>query len=321
MDILILGGAGFLGSNLVRRCLRDPKNRIVVVDSLEPRLGGSLDSLDEVMLSIRFVKGDLRDGELMKEVVEGQDAIINCAAQTSHPLSMSDPLFDAEINCLGNLTLLEAIRERDVDRRSVTVYPSSSTVVGPAVGECVDESEPEHPLDIYSADKGVAEKYYRIYNMAHGLKTVVLRFANLYGPHGKGSPAFGFVNHFIHRAWRGEDIRAYGTGSQKRNVMYVEDAAEVLYQSIFVPSLMGDVYFAAHHEHFTVAEIAHKIVSVLGRGRVVHVDWPEDRRRIEIGDALISSAKLWELTDWRPRFSFEEGLLKTKETMERLQIA
>ena len=318
MNILILGGAGFLGSNLVRRCLRDPRNRVLVIDFLDPRLESTMESLADVRSSIDFVQGDMRDAALMREIVQGQDVIFNCAAQTSHPLSMSDPLFDAEVNSLGNLTLLEAIRERDSKRETVIVYPSSSTVVGPAGGRVVDETHIEEPLDIYSANKSVAEKYYRIYNRAHGLKTVVLRFANLYGPYGKNSPAFGFINYFIHLAWRGEDITVYGTGEQRRNILYVEDAVEILYRSAFDPRLIGDVCFAVHHEHLSVSEIAQKIVCVFGRGRVVNVDWPDERRRIDIGDALISSAKLWELTDWRPRFSFGEGLIKTKETMERL---
>jgi UDP-glucose 4-epimerase len=319
VNILVLGGAGFLGSNLVRRCLQDPQNQILVVDSLEPQLGSTKKSLDEVWSSIHFVQGDMRDPALMREIVEGQDIIFNCAGQTSHPLSMSEPLFDASINCLGNLTLLEAIRERDREKETVVVYPSTSTVVGPAAMEFIDETDAEDPLDIYSANKGVAEKYYRIYHRVHELKTVVLRFANLYGPYGKGLPAFGFINYFIHLGWHGEDITVYGTGAQRRNVLYVEDAAEVLYRSAFNPRLVGKLHFAVHHEHLSALEIAHKIVSVFGRGRVVNVDWPDGRRRIDIGDVLISSAKLREVMDWQPRFSFEEGLMKTRETMEAMQ--
>jgi UDP-glucose 4-epimerase len=263
----------------------------------------------------------MRDGALMREIVDGQDIIFNCAAQTSHPLSITDPLFDAQVNCLGNLTLLEALRESDTNGKTVVVYPSTSTVIGPAARPVIDETHVEEPLDIYSADKSVAEKYYRIYNKVHGLSSVVLRFPNLYGPYGKGSSAFGFINYFINLAWRDQDITVYGTGEQKRNVLYVEDAVEIMYQSAFNRSLIGQVCFAAHDEHLTVREIAQKIVSVFERGRVVTIDWPDERRRIEVGDAIISSAKLSGLTSWRPRFSFEEGLRETKDTMERLDRA
>lgn len=171
MNILVIGGAGFLGANLVRRCLQEPNNQITVLDSLEPHLRANTNSLQQVWSKIRFVRGSMGDEPLIAEIVQGQDIIFNCAAQTSHPLSLQDPLFDAEINCLGNLKLLEAVRL--LNKQAVVVYTSSSTVIGKAVGDIVDETHGEKPLDIYSANKGVAEKYYRIYNRVHDLKTVV----------------------------------------------------------------------------------------------------------------------------------------------------
>src|SRR3990167_10261781 len=106
MNILILGGAGFLGNNVVRRFLVPQKHTVTVVDSLESRLHTRLSTLSPVRSKITFIKGDLRDGKLMRKVVKKQDVIINCAAQTSHPLSLKDPLFDVELNCRGNITLL-----------------------------------------------------------------------------------------------------------------------------------------------------------------------------------------------------------------------
>src|SRR5436853_60846 len=103
MNILVVGGAGFLGANLVRRCLRDPANRVTVLDSLEPHLRASTAPLRAVWSRIQFVRGSLSDEPLLAQVVQGQDVIFNCAAQTSHPLSIQLPLMDAEINCLGTL--------------------------------------------------------------------------------------------------------------------------------------------------------------------------------------------------------------------------
>ena len=315
MKILIIGGAGFLGANLVRRCLQQKSNQLTVMDSLEPRLHASTDHLSEVWDQIRFVKGSICDEPLIAEVVQGQDIIFNCAAQTSHPLSLRDPLFDAEINCLGNLKLLEAVRL--LNPEAVVVYTSSSTVIGKAVGKIVDETHGEKPLDLYSANKGVAEKYYRIYNRVHDLKTVVLRFANLYGPYGKAYPDFGFVNYFIYLAWSDQEIKVFGSGEQTRNVMFVEDATEALCQAAQSPHLIGETFFATHDEHLTVLEIAHKIVNVMGKGTVTQVEWPEERRRIEIENVRISSTRLREIISWKPNCSFEEGLHKTKTMLER----
>ena len=315
MNILILGGAGFLGSNLVRRCLSDDKNRVTVVDSLDPRLRSSIENLQEVRVSIEFIEGDIRDSSLMESVVEGKEVIFNCAGQTSHPISLSDPLFDVEINCAGNLRVLEAVRKCNKDAR--IIYTSSSTVIGKAMGDTITETHSEYPLDIYSANKCVAEKYYYIYHKVYGLKTLSLRFANLYGPYGKGYPEFGFINYFIWLAANNQEISIFGDGSQTRNVMYVEDAADLLYNCVFHDSLYGDVFFAAHKEHYSVLEIASEIISVFGRGRLTKKRWPRVRKRIEIGDAIISGAKLYYETQWEPKCNLREGLTKTKQIMER----
>jgi UDP-glucose 4-epimerase len=317
MKILVIGGAGFLGANLVRRCLQEPDNRVTVLDSLEPHLRATTDNLHGIWDKIRFVRGSMGDEPMIAEMVQGQNIIFNCAAQTSHPLSLQNPLFDAEINCLGNLKLLEAVRL--LNKEAVVVYTSSSTVIGKAVGHVVDETHGEKPLDIYSANKGVAEKYYRIYNRVYDLNTVVLRFANLYGPYGKGYPEFGFVNYFIHLAWTAQEIKIFGGGDQTRNLLYVEDAADIMYQAAQDQRLIGETYFATHDESLSVLEIAQTIVAVLGRGRVTHVQWPEERRRIEIGPVLISSDRLRSITGWKPRHSFEQGLQKAKEILESLE--
>jgi UDP-glucose 4-epimerase len=315
---LIIGGAGFLGSNLVRRCLRESVEELTVMDSLDPHLYATTRNLTEVWKKIKFVRGDLRDETLLAHIVQGQDVIFNCAAQTSHPLSIQYPLLDAEINCLGNLKLLEAVRQ--LNKQAVVVYTSSSTVIGKALHEVVDEDHWERPLEIYSANKGVAEKYYRIYHTIHDLNTVVLRFANLYGPYGKGYPEFGFINFFIHLAWHDQEIKIFGTGAQTRNVMYADDATDILWRVAGEKRLAGETYFATGTEHLSVAEIAKKIVSVLGRGKVTHIEWPEERRRIEIEDVKFSSARLQSAVNWCPCWDFESGLNRTREILERVDI-
>jgi UDP-glucose 4-epimerase len=163
MKILITGGAGFLGSNLVRHCLAEKSCQVTVLDSLDPLVHSTTQHLQDVWSKIRFIRGDIRNETLLAEIVQDQDIIFNCAAQTSHALSVQYPLLDAEINCLGSLKLLEAVRLLNKD--AVVVYSSSSTVTGKALNEIADEDHPERPLEIYSANKGVAEKYFRIYHL------------------------------------------------------------------------------------------------------------------------------------------------------------
>jgi UDP-glucose 4-epimerase len=314
MKVLITGGAGFLGSNLVRRCLAEKSCQVTVLDSLDPLVHSTTQNLQGVWSRIRFIRGDIRNETLLAEVVQDQDVIFNCAAQTSHALSIQYPLLDAEINCLGSLKLLEAVRL--LNKEAVVVYSSSSTVIGKALSEAADEDHAERPLEIYSANKGVAEKYYRIYHTHYDLKTVVLRFANLYGPFGKGFPEFGFVNYFIHQAWTNQQIKIFGKGNQTRNVMYVDDAADILWRAAHEPRLIGETYLATGTQHLTVSEIAETIVNVFEQGQVTHVEWPDERRRIEIGDVKLSCARLRGITSWEPRYDFMSGLQQTKAVLE-----
>jgi nucleoside-diphosphate-sugar epimerase len=313
MKVLITGGAGFVGSNLVRRCLAEKSCQVTVLDSLDPLVHSTTQHLQDVWSNIHFIRGDIRNETLLAEIVQDQDIIFNCAAQTSHALSVQYPLLDAEINCLGSLKLLEAVRLLNKD--AVVVYSSSSTVIGEAINETADEDHPERPLEIYSANKGVAEKYFRIYHTHYDLKTVVLRFANLYGPYGKGFPEFGFINYFIHLAWANEQIKIFGKGDQTRNVMYVDDATDILWQAAHEPRLVGDAYLATGMEHLSVRQIADTIISVFQRGRVRSVEWPDQRRRIEIGHVKLSSARLRAITNWEPCYDFITGLQKTKAVL------
>ena len=315
MKVLIIGGAGFLGANLVRRCLSEPNVQVTVMDSLDPHLNATTRHLQEVWSRIRFVRGDMRDETLLADIVQGQDIIFNCAAQTSHPLSIQYPLLDAEINCLGNLKLLESVRL--VNPAARIIYTSSSTVIGKALTDVIDEDHWERPLEIYSANKGVAEKYYRIYHTIHDLKTVVLRFANLYGPYGKGFQEFGFINYFIHQAWTNQEIKIFGAGEQSRNILYVDDATDILWQSAQEPRLVGESWFATGSQHLTVAEIAEKIVTIFQRGTVTHIEWPEERKRIEIDHVRFSSERLRSIVDWSPGINLEEGLLRIKKILEQ----
>jgi nucleoside-diphosphate-sugar epimerase len=145
---------------------------------------------------------------------------------------------------------------------------------------------------------------------------VALRFANLYGPYGKGWPEFGFVNYFAHLARNGEQIRIFGDGRQTRNVLYVEDAAEAMWLAARAGGVRGETWFAAHDEHLSVADIAAAIVRIIGRGSVAHVPWPDERRRIEVDAVRISSKRFRDATGWAPRCSFEQGMVRMKAVWE-----
>jgi UDP-glucose 4-epimerase len=316
MNLLVLGAAGFLGSAMVRRGL-ESGDRVTAIDSLEPGMMSSLDSLEEVLDQIQFEKGDILDDSLLERVIPQADVVFNCAAQSSHPRSLENPELDTRINCVGSLKILEKVRR--LRPQAVVAYPSSTTVIGRSASELIDENHPEDPRDIYSANKSAVEKYHRIYHLVHDLSTVILRFPNLYGPRGKGFPDFGFANYFIRLALENREITIYGSGDQTRNLLYVEDAADVLYRAALEPSCHGRIFFAAHSEHYAVREVAEMIVQVFEAGSLRFVDWPQERKRIDVDRVYISSSHLASLLDWKPRFGLEEGLLRTRRLIEAFE--
>ncbi|MDP2593168.1 MAG: GDP-mannose 4,6-dehydratase [bacterium] len=310
--VLILGGAGFFGQNFVRWLLKNGRKEITVVDSLDPLFQSKKEDFGAIYDDIRFIQGDIRDEKLLASVVPNTDIIFNLAGQTSHPNSLKDPISDAGVNVIGILKVLLAVK--DLNPNAIVAFSSSSTLVGKALSEVIDENHAERPLDIYSAHKGIAEKYHRIFSNSYGLKTRVIRFANLYGPYGKADSAFGFANHFINKAINGEKLTVFGDGAQIRNMLFVEDACEALWAATDSQLPEGEPFFAAHEEHLSVKEIAWTIAEIFGTCAQT-IPWPEDRKKIEISHQKISSEKFRALTGWRPKYSLAEGLLLTKKAM------
>ena len=318
VNVLIFGAAGFLGTNLVKKWAQERSSaNITAIDLMHPFFQSTRNGIESVIKckngfpKIDFIKGDIRDRSLLKPLIPNADIIYNCAAQTSHQHSFTDPILDASINCIGNLELLNAVKELNPYAR--IIYPSSSTVIGKATRRITDETDREDPRDIYSANKCVAEKHYQIFNWQYGLRTVVLRFANLYGPYGKSDPLFGFVNYFIHRAWQNKEITIFGDGLQTRNVMFVDDAVEILWHAAWNDRLIGRPYFAVHDEHWSVKDVASEIVRQFSKGKIVCIPWPEERKRMEIDNAVISGELLKKTVDWKPKYTLQEGLSRTKE--------
>ena len=310
--VLILGGAGFLGVNMAHFCV-EKGAEVHAVDSLDYLCETDKTRLDLLPEGVVFTANTLAGLACNPAILNQYDAVFHCAGQSSHPLSMRMPLYDLEHNCRHTLMFLEAMRASG--SKASVVYAGSSTVIGEAAREIVDEGHQERPRDIYSAHKGVAEKYHLIYRHVHDVKTVPLRFTNLYGPYGKSKPDFGFVNYFNGQALRGEPITIYGEGHQKRNLLYVEDACDAMWRAAQAASILFDgPYFVGGEIHYSVVEVAHYIARVFG-GKVKSIPWPQERMRIEIGDIQIRSDKFALPTGWNPTFTLAEGLEMTKEVM------
>jgi UDP-glucose 4-epimerase len=255
------------------------------------------------------------DFSQLSQNVINKDVVFNCAASTSHPFSMREPWIDLDVNGRAVINLLEAVRRFNRDVKFI--HLGTSTQLGRLKYQPADEKHPEFPTDIYSANKCVSEKYVLVYANAYQLRATVIRLSNVYGPRACiHSPDFTFNNFFIGLALQGKDVTVYGEGSQLRNVIYVDDVISALILASQTDKTNEETFFVVGDDHYSVAQIAEATVKHIGSGSVKYVEWPQSRKSVEVGDAIISNKKIKAYLNWVPQFDLEKGLLATRTYYE-----
>jgi len=228
LPILVTGGAGFIGSNLVDALLA----RGYAVRVLDNFSTGKRSNLREAS-ALEVIEGDVADSAAVQRAVRGCRAVVHLAAVASVQASVDDPVGTHQSNLIGTLNLCEAMRAEGVRR---VVFASSAAVYGNnGEGEAIDENTPKAPLTPYAADKLASEHYLDFYRRQHGLEPVVFRFFNVFGPRqDPSSPYSGVISIFTERAQKGLPIAVFGDGEQTRDFIYVGDLVMVLMQALEV---------------------------------------------------------------------------------------
>lgn len=303
-NIVIFGGSGFIGQNLALNYKRDGE-RVWLADIVYPTV---------LALMPHYIGCDIRVPYHVKSILYNlkPDLIINCAGQTSYPLSMAHPASDADVNVLGNIVVFENYRQ--MCPNTLFIHLSSSTVVGPS-SEPIDENTSCHPIDIYSANKLAAETYLSVFQKVYGVNARILRLPNVYGPFGKNDPAYGVLNYWINQAAEGNVIEVYGDGEQARNVLFVADVIEAIKHAPFAPNYPVFVPYPISLKIWDVATMIAGVWDVAVR----KIEWPPGRDRIEIGNVVVNTSEFHDSTGWMPKYGLPEGLEATKEIMEMLE--
>lgn len=218
MNILVTGGAGFIGSNVVALLLK----RDHVVTVLDNFSTGHLDNLSG--LNIRLIRGSVCDEQPLNQAMEGQDGVAHLAASVGNKKSIEEPLFDATTNVLGTLHVLESMRKHRVHR---IVYSSSAGIFGEPQYEPVDEKHPCEPVSPYGATKLCAEKQCLAYMRMYGIRAVCLRYFNVYGIHQRFDAYGNVIPIFVTKLLAGSPLTIYGDGEQTRDFISVRDVAMV----------------------------------------------------------------------------------------------
>src|SRR5215210_8029819 len=304
--VLVTGGAGFISSNFVRHLLTNTPHEGVSVDALT--YAGNLENLADVMSHERlsFVQGDIRDAELVRDVVANVDVIVNAAAESHVEKSIRDGGSEfVRTNVEGTQILLDAIRDAPVER---FILISSSEVYGTAVSDPMDEDHPLNPRSPYAGTKAGADRLAYSYFVTYGLPIVIARPFNNYGPRQHPEKV---IPRFITQALRDEPLTVHGDGHASRDWLFVDDDAEAIEALIEAPleRVAGEVVNVATGVDISVDDIADSVLDALGKPASLKQHVPE--RPGQVDRHIGSTQKMQALTGWRARTSFDEGLART----------
>ena len=313
--VMITGGLGFIGSNLARQ-LADLGADVLLVDSLIPDYGGNLFNIDGLADRVRVNIADIRQQSTMNYLVRDRDVIFNLAGQVSHIDSMLEPYTDLEINCRSQLTLLEACRHHN--KAVKVVFAGTRQVYGRPDSLPVDETHLVRPTDVNGINKAAGEYYHLVYNNVFGVRACSLRLTNVYGPRQLISHnRQGFIGWFIRLAIEGKEIQIYGDGSQLRDFVFVDDAADAFLRAGASDACNGEVFNVGGDRPVSHRDLSALLVAIAGSGTVRYVDWPPEKKAIDIGSFYADSTRFKAVTGWAATVALEDGLRRTIEFYRR----
>jgi nucleoside-diphosphate-sugar epimerase len=251
----------------------------------------------------------MRQAEPLRRLVRGQDLIFHLAGQVSHGDSMRDPEQDLGLNCVSTLNLVEACRHDNPT--AILVFTSTRQVYGRPRRLPVHEDDPVDPVDTNGINKLAAEYYHILYHRTYDVRSVVLRLTNTYGPRQQlRNDRQGVTSVLLFHALRGQCVRLFGDGEQRRDFNHVDDVVDALLLGATTEACYGRVLNLGAERPHSLNDF---VAALRGHCRfeIEHVPFPVDRKLIDIGDYYGDWSRLREATGWRPRLSLEAGMQHT----------
>ena len=296
MKALVTGGAGFIGSNVVR-LLREKGYEVVVLDDLSTGYARNLDPFPDV----GFVHGDIRNAETVSRLTDGVDVVFHLAASVGNIRSLEDPIFDSDVNVLGTLRILEAARKAGVRK---VVYSSSAAIFGEPVELPIDESHPTQPDSPYGVSKLAGEKHCLCYAALYGLQVVCLRYFNVYGINQRYDAYGNVIPIFATRLLHGQPLIIYDDGEQTRDFVNVRDVARANLLAGEANGVNG-VFHIGAGQALTVNRLAEMIQEAAGTHvGVVHAP----PRKGDVRHCLASIQAARDKLGYEPTVALAEGL-------------
>lgn len=305
--IVVTGGAGFVGSNVVRRLLAE-KARVVVLDDFYT---GDDNNLPIGESNLEIVRGSVTEFEVVRNVIEGASLVFHLAARNII-VSTRNPREDYEVNIGGTLNVLLAARELNIPR---VVYSSSTSVYGNPRYLPINEDDATNMLSPYAVSKFAGENYCKAFYESYGLSSAVVRYSNVYGTAQRpDNPYCGVVSKFFESSMNGESPRIHGDGEQTRDFTYIDDVVEATLLAGISPKADGQVYNVGTGREVTVNQLARAIIEITGaKVEPAYVD----RRDIDnIRRRVVNIEKIRRELRWIPTFTVEQGLRRTYQWLK-----
>lgn len=309
MNILVTGGAGFIGSHIVDQCIQDG-HTVTVVDDL------SFGKKTNINSKAHFVKCDIRSDQI-EEIITSEhfDVVYHTAAQKSVRNSFAEPLFDADINVMGSIRVLEACKNGGVN--TVIFLSTGGTIYGDADIYPTPETEPPQPPSPYTASKLAVEIYLDYYARQFGIKTISLRLANVYGPRQDPAGEAGVIAIFASRLLHGQDIQIYGDGRSTRDYVHIIDVCRAVSAlHTYLPDMHGGIYNLGTGIETDVNQIAALVQKAVGvSGKAVHTEAVHG----ELQRSAIDARRLAHAIGWHPSVRLEDGIQATVDWFKAQQ--
>jgi nucleoside-diphosphate-sugar epimerase len=299
---LVTGGAGFIGSNMVRFLL-EKGERVRVLDNFET---GKRANLVEVKAHVDVIEGDIRDLETVRRAVAGVDVVYHLAALGSVPRSIKDPATTHDVNVNGTFNVLEACREAKVRRY---VFASSSSIYGQSPVLPQHEGLPLCPISPYGASKATGEIYARTWHEAYGLETVCLRYYNVFGPRQDPTSQYAAaIPLFVSALLRNQPPRIFDDGEQTRGFTYIQNVLEANWLAATAKRVNGEAMNISTATAVSVNEVVNTIRRLMGREDIkpVYVD----PRPGDIKHSLADVSLAKQVIGYEPKVSFKEGITR-----------
>jgi nucleoside-diphosphate-sugar epimerase len=307
--VLITGGLGMIGSTLANK-LVSMGAEVTLLDSLIKPYGANIFNVEKISHLIKINISDIRDKESVKVLVQDKDIIINLAGQVSHNDSLQNPYLDADINYIGHLNVLEAVKNNNPTAR--ILYSGSRLQFGKIIANPVAEDHPLNPLTPYAVNKTAAENLYLYYNRVFNIPVVLFRIANPYGPrcqmqHSK----YAIINWFIRNAMEDKEITIFGDGSQIRDYIFVDDLADAFILASVEENIKSEIFNIGCGKGTSFRDMVQLVVEVVGKGKIKYQPWPQDYLNVETGDYVTNISKITKMLNWIPNTDLKKGIEET----------